>query len=259
MTSAATTPDIGASLRLDERTAVVTGAGRGLGRAIALALAQAGANVAAISRTESDLTDVCDVIAAAGRRCWSVPCDVSNARALKEAVDHIPTPEILVVSAGTNVPQAFLDVDEATFDRIIDLNLRAAFFTVQAVARRMAATGRGGSIVLLSSQMGHVGAPNRTVYCASKHAIEGLTKALAVELAPLRIRVNSVAPTYIHTPMTEPFFADAGFRQHVEAAIPLGRIGEAEDVVGAVIYLCSEAASLVTGTSLVIDGGYTAQ
>jgi NAD(P)-dependent dehydrogenase (short-subunit alcohol dehydrogenase family) len=239
--------------------ALVTGAGRGLGRAIALALADAGAEVAVISRTEADLDSLAKEIKDTGHACWMLSCDVADDDAVNAALGQIPTPDLVVISAGTNVPQPFLEVDAKTFDRIFDLNVRAAFFTAQAVARRMVSDGRGGSIVLLSSQMGHVGAAGRTVYCASKHAIEGLTKALAVELAPHAIRVNSVAPTYIHTPMTEPFFADAEFRRQAEAAIPLGRIGEVEDVAGAVVYLCSSAASLVTGTSLVIDGGYTAQ
>jgi len=170
----------------------------------------------------------------------------------------LPETDILVVSAGTNVPEPFLEVAPDSVDRVLDLNLRAAFFTAQAVARGMAARGHG-SIVFVSSQMGHVGAANRTVYCASKHALEGLTKALAVELAPTGVRVNAVAPTYIKTPMTAPFLADDAFRASVEAAIPLGRIGEPADVTGAVLFLCSDAARLITGTSLVVDGGYTAQ
>jgi NAD(P)-dependent dehydrogenase (short-subunit alcohol dehydrogenase family) len=226
------------------RRAVVTGAGRGLGRAIAEALAAAGADVTAVARSAADLETL------AG--CHALAADVTDP-ALR-----LPEADILIVSAGTNVPEPFLDVAPETFDRVLDLNLRAAFFTAQAVARGMAARG-SGSIVFVSSQMGHVGAPNRTVYCASKHAIEGLTKALAVELAPAGVRVNAVAPTYIRTPMTTPFFADRAFERATEAAIPLGRIGEAADVTGAVVFLCSPGAALITGTSLVVDGGYTAQ
>ena len=231
---------------LTGQTALVTGAGRGLGRAIAGALAVAGADVTAVARTVADLESL------AG--CRALPCDVTDPHALRS----LPEADILVVSAGTNVPEPFLEVEGETFDLILDLNLRAAFFTAQAVARGMAARGRG-SIVFVSSQMGHVGAPNRTVYCASKHALEGLTKALAVELAPSGVRVNAVAPTYIRTPMTAPFFADVAFETATEAAIPLGRIGEPADVTGAVVFLCSPAAQLITGTSLVVDGGYTAQ
>jgi NAD(P)-dependent dehydrogenase (short-subunit alcohol dehydrogenase family) len=228
------------------KRALVTGAGRGLGRAIALALASTGADVTAVSRTAGDLETL------AG--CRALPCDVTDPAALAA----LPEADILVVSAGTNVPEPFLDVAPDTFDRVLDVNLRAAFFTAQAVAGGMAERG-DGSIVFVSSQMGHVGAPNRTVYCASKHAVEGLTKALAVELAPAGVRVNAVAPTYIRTPMTTPFFADRAFERATVAAIPLGRIGEPADVTGAVLFLCSDAARMVTGTSLVVDGGYTAQ
>jgi NAD(P)-dependent dehydrogenase (short-subunit alcohol dehydrogenase family) len=231
---------------LTGRTALVTGAGRGLGRAIAVALAEAGADVTAVSRTAADLESL------AG--CRALPCDVTDPAALAA----LPEADILVASAGTNVPEPFLEVEPETFDLVLDLNLRAAFFTAQAVARGMARRGRG-SIVFVSSQMGHVGAADRTVYCASKHAVEGLTKALAVELAPAGVRVNAVAPTYIRTAMTAPYFEDAAFKTATEAAIPLGRIGEPADVTGAVVFLCSPAAQLVTGTSLVVDGGYTAQ
>jgi NAD(P)-dependent dehydrogenase (short-subunit alcohol dehydrogenase family) len=238
--------------------ALVTGAGRGLGRAIALELARGGADVAVLARSAGELAGVAGEIESAGRTAWQLACDVSDRERLRHAIAGLPALDVLVVSAGTNVPQPLLEVDEPTFDRIVGLNVRAAFFTVQEGARRMAADG-GGSIVLLSSQMGHVGAVNRSVYCASKHAIEGLTKAAAVELAPHGIRVNAVAPTYIRTPMTEPFLADAAFRAASERAIPLNRIGEPEDVAGAVAFLCSPAAGLITGTSLVVDGGYTAQ
>jgi NAD(P)-dependent dehydrogenase (short-subunit alcohol dehydrogenase family) len=252
--------DVTTGFRLDGVRAAVTGAGRGLGRGIALGLAAAGAEVAVISRTENELVSLAHELAERGLTGYEVhPCDVLDQRAFDEVLERIETVDAFVASAGTNDPRPFLDVDGAVFDRIFELNVRATFFTVQAVARRMVARRHGGSIVLLSSQMGHVGAANRTVYCATKHAIEGLTKALAIELAPAAIRVNSVAPTYIRTPMTEPFFADAAFRRAAESAIPLGRIGEVADVTGAVTFLCSPAASLITGTSLVIDGGYTAQ
>jgi NAD(P)-dependent dehydrogenase (short-subunit alcohol dehydrogenase family) len=237
-------PRVGAAAPFAGRRALVTGAGRGLGRAIAESLAGAGADVTAVARTAADLATL--------DGCRALPCDVT------EPSTPLPDADILVVSAGTNVPEPFNTVAPETFDRIVGVNLRAAFFTAQAVARGMVERGHG-SIVFVSSQMGHVGAANRTVYCASKHAIEGLTKALAVELAPSGVRVNAVAPTYIGTPMTEPFFADAAFKRATEAAIPLGRIGEPEDVTGAVLFLCSEAARLITGTSLVVDGGYTAQ
>ena len=165
---------------------------------------------------------------------------------------------MLVVSAGTNIPEPLLDVTEEHLDALLALNVRAVFVTVQAAARRMVDAG-GGSIVLLSSQMGHVGAAGRTVYCATKHAVEGLTKAAAVELAPHGVRVNAVAPTFVETPMTAPFLADPAFREEVEGRIPLGRLGRVEDVAAAVVYLVSDAAALVTGTSLLVDGGWTAQ
>ena len=221
--------------------AIVTGAGRGLGRAIALAFAAEGVEVTAVSRTAADLESL--------DGCRALPCDVTDPALA------LPETDILVVSAGTNVPEPFLEVAPDSFDRVLDLNLRAAFFTAQAVARGMAARGHG-SIVFVSSQMGHVGAANRTVYCASKHALEGLTKALAVELAPTGVRVNAVAPTYIKTPMTAPFLADDAFRASVEAAIPLGRIGEPADLVGMFVYLASDASAWVTGQVFYVEGGW---
>jgi NAD(P)-dependent dehydrogenase (short-subunit alcohol dehydrogenase family) len=153
----------------------------------------------------------------------------------------------------------FLDVPLETLDHLLDLNVRSMFVTAQAAARAMLRGGSGGAIVHMSSQMGHVGAPNRSVYCMSKWAIEGLTKAMAVELAPQGIRVNAVAPTYIETPMTRPFFENAAFREDTLRRIPLGRIGSIEEVAAAVVFLCSPEASLITGSSLLVDGGYTAQ
>ena len=246
------------SFDLSDRLALVTGAGRGIGAGCALGLARAGADVVLVSRTPDELEQVAERVEAIGRRAVVSPCDVTSSddvRALAEGTREV---DILVNSAGANVPEPFLDLSERTFDAMLAVNLKGTFLVSQAIARSMTAKGEG-SIVNVSSQMGHVGGPNRAAYCASKHGVEGLTKAIAIELAPRGVRVNSVAPTYIETPLTEPFFADPEFRADTVRRIPLGRIGEIDDVVGAVVYLASPAASLVTGTSLLVDGGYTAQ
>lgn len=237
-------------MRLDGRTALITGAGRGIGRGCALALADAGAEVVAVSRSRSEL----DSLGAAR----AAVCDVTDAERVRELIAGLPRLDVLVVAAGTNFPEPLLEVSDQHLDALLELNVRAVFVALQAAARRMVASG-GGSIVLISSQMGHVGAPGRSVYCTTKHAVEGLTKAAAVELAPRGVRVNAVAPTFVETPMTAPFLADAAFRDEVERQIPLGRIGRVEDVTGAVLYLASDASALVTGTSLRVDGGWTAR
>jgi len=243
---------------LDGTLAVVTGAGAGLGRGFALALADAGAEVALVGRTAATLEALADEIAAGGGRARSLPCDVTDGAAFAQALATLERVDVLVNNAGTNHPEPFLEVTPERFDAIFALNVRAAYFAAQAAARRMVADG-GGTIVNVSSQMGHVGAANRSVYCASKHALEGLTRALAVELAPHGVRVCSLAPTYVRTPMTAPFFEDAAFLADSEARIPLGRIAEIDDVAPALVFLCSPAARFVTGTSLRVDGGYTAQ
>jgi NAD(P)-dependent dehydrogenase (short-subunit alcohol dehydrogenase family) len=243
---------------LDGRTALVTGAGRGIGRGCALALAEAGADVVAVSRSPDELERVAEEVRELGRGARAVALDVTHGKSVRRLVSELPRLDVLVVSAGTNLPEPFLDVSDEQLDSLLTLNVRAVFLTVQAAARRMVDAG-GGSIVLISSQMGHVGACRRSVYCTTKHAVEGLTKAVAVELGPHRVRVNAVAPTFVETPMTAPFLAEAGFREDVVSRIPLGRIGRVEDVTGAVVYLASDAAGLVTGTSLLVDGGWTAQ
>ena len=242
------------SEQLDGQVAIVTGAGRGIGRGCAEALAVAGARVIAIARSEADLAEV--ATHESGRiEVWAD--DVTGDELLRkiEAVENL---SILVNNAGGNRPQAFVDVDTESLDFVIDLNVRAAFRVAQAAARAMLASGTKGSIVHMSSQMGHVGSPNRTVYCMTKHAIEGLTKAMAVELAPNGIRVNSVAPTFVETPLTKPMLDDPQFREFVMSMIPLKKLASVDDVVAAVLYLVSPNAGMVTGHSLKVDGGWTA-
>jgi NAD(P)-dependent dehydrogenase (short-subunit alcohol dehydrogenase family) len=255
--------DITSRFRLDERTALVTGAGRGIGRACAVALAQAGAEVWLAARTEEEIEQAAAEIRAAGGRAQAAVCDVTNATEVKRLVDSIPVLDVLVNNAGTNIPEPFVEVTEAHLDRILDLNLRSAFLAAQAAAKKMLEhpqrKGRGGAIVNMSSQMGHVGAVNRSVYCMTKHGLEGLTKAMALELVAHGIRVVSIAPTFVETPMVKEFLQRPGFREWVEARIPAGRVGQVEDVASAVLFAASPAASLVTGTSLLVDGGWTAQ
>lgn len=247
------------STRLDGLVAAVTGAGRGIGRGCALALAEAGADVAILSRSRAELEDAAREVEAAGRTAWPLVCDVTDARRVTEAVDSLERIDVLVNNAGANVPEPFLDVTEEHLDRVLALNVKGSFLVAQAVARRMVEDGRGGSVINVTSQMGHVGSPKRTVYCATKHALEGLTKAMAVELAPHQVRVNAVAPTFVETPMTRPFLEDEAFREDVLSRIPLGRLARVEDVAGAVVFLASPTAAMVTGTSLLVDGGWTAQ
>jgi NAD(P)-dependent dehydrogenase (short-subunit alcohol dehydrogenase family) len=246
------------SFRLDGRRALVTGAGRGIGRAAAAALADAGAHVVLVSRTQAELGAVVDAIREAGGSAEALVLDVADVAATGAAIAAQPPFHILVNNAGTNRPAPFLEVALEDYDAIMDLNVRAAFFVAQAVARRMVEAGVRGSIVNVSSQMGHVGGETRTVYCASKHALEGLTKAMALELAPHGIRVNTLCPTFLLTPLTAPFFANPEFRARTLARIPLGRLGEVEDLMGAIVFLASDASALMTGTSLTIDGGWTA-
>jgi NAD(P)-dependent dehydrogenase (short-subunit alcohol dehydrogenase family) len=247
------------SLRLDGKRALVTGAGRGIGLAAAAGLAQSGAHVVLVARTPSEIEAAATEIRAEGGSAEALVLDVTDLAAVRAAIDAQAPFHILVNNAGTNRPRTFLDVTEEDYDAIEGLNQRAAFFVAQAVARRMAEAGQGGSIVHMSSQMGHVGGARRTVYCMTKHGIEGLTKAMAIDLAPHGIRVNSIGPTFIDTPLTRPFFQDKAFRDDTLRRIKLGRLGTVEDLMGAVVYLASDAAALVTGTALIVDGGWTAE
>jgi NAD(P)-dependent dehydrogenase (short-subunit alcohol dehydrogenase family) len=247
------------SLRLNNRRALITGAGRGIGLAAAAALAQAGAHVTLAARTATEITQAAEDIRAEGGKADPLVLDVTNTDAVKAALEAAPPFDILVNNAGTNRPRTFLDVTPDDYDTITELNLKAAFFVAQSVARGMVNAKIKGSIIHISSQMGHVGGPNRTVYCMTKHGIEGLTKAMAVDLSPLGIRVNSIGPTFIETPLTRPFFENKDFKDFVLNKIKLGRLGQVEDLMGAVTFLASDAAALITGTSLLVDGGWTAE
>lgn len=241
-------------ISLDGQVALVTGAGRGLGRAIALALAGAGAQVIAVARTAADLDSLRHE---GGALIRPMVADVLDTTFYAE-VEALERLDILVNNAGGNKPMPMVEVDDETLDRLLALNIRSVYKTAQAAARRMVAQG-SGVIVNMSSQMGRVGSPRRTVYCLSKHAVEGLTKAMAVELAPNGVRVVSVAPTFVLTPMTEPMFANPDFSAFVMDRIPMKKLASVEDVANAVVFLASPAAGLITGESLAIDGGWTAQ
>ena len=238
---------------IDGHLALVTGAGRGLGRACALALSGAGARIIAVSRTGAELAGLAGE-APGPVETWVEDVTGDTLLVRIEALDRL---DVLVNNAGTNRPQPFLEVTDEALDGMLDLNVRAAFRVARSAARVMMRRG-GGSIVNMSSQMGHVGSPRRTVYCMTKHGIEGLTKAMAVELGPHGIRVNTVSPTFIETPLTRPFLDDPKFVEFVTGMIAMKRLGTVDEVAAAVLYLASPASGIVTGTSLRVDGGWTA-
>jgi NAD(P)-dependent dehydrogenase (short-subunit alcohol dehydrogenase family) len=247
------------SFRLDGKRALVTGAGRGIGLAAAVALADAGADVTLVSRTKAQIEAAANDIRAKGGKASAVVLDVTDIEAVRTFIAKAEPFDILVNNAGSNRPAPFVEVKVEDFDAILNLNVRSAFFVAQAVARRLVEAEKPGSIIHMSSQMGHVGGARRSVYCTSKHAMEGFNKAIAIELAPHGIRVNALAPTFIETPMTRPFFQDETFRRSVLDKIKLGRLGQVEDLMGAIVFLASDASALMTGTSLVVDGGWTAE
>lgn len=247
------------SFRLDGKRALVTGAGRGLGLAAAGALADAGAHVTLAARTAAEIEEAASAIRARGQKAGALVLDVTDLTAMQHTIAKAEPFNILINNAGTNRPKPLVEVTIDDFDTIMGLNVRSAYFVAQAVARRLLDARQPGSIINISSQMGHVGAARRTVYCASKHAMEGFTKAMAIELAPHNIRVNSVGPTFIETPMTRPFFDNAAFKAEVLSKIKLGRLGQLDEVTGAIVFLASAASSLITGSALVVDGGWTAE
>lgn len=246
------------SFRLDGRRALVTGASRGIGLGAAVALAEAGAHVVLAARSAEELENVCSAMRAAGHQAKSAVLDVTDTQKVKEFICAQDAFDILVNNAGANRPGPMAQISEDDFDTVMDVNVRAAYFMAQAVIGKMIDSGKSGSITNTSSQMGHVGGIDRTVYCASKFAIEGLTRALAIEVAEHNIRVNTVCPTFIATPLTERTLNDPERVAWIKSKIKLGRIGKVEDVMGAFVFLSSDAASLVTGTSLLVDGGWTA-
>ncbi len=247
------------SFRIDGRRAFVTGAGRGIGLGAATALAAAGAHVTLCARTAGELTEAAEALRLEGHSVDTLQLDVTDLPDMRRQIGAREPYDILVNNAGTNRPKPMTDVLEEDFYVIMNLTVRAAYFLTQAVVRCLLAEGRPGSIINMSSQMGHVGGARRSLYCASKWAMEGFTRAMAIELAPSGIRVNTLCPTFIETPMTKPFFDNPDFRSEVLSKIKLGRLGTIEDLMGAIIFLASDASALMTGSSMMVDGGWTAE
>ena len=247
------------SFRLDGKNALITGAGRGIGMGASIALAESGANVTLVSRTDSELKELTKHINSLGYKASYVAIDVNDEKAISKLIEDSDTFDILINNAGTNKPAKLIDTDLNDFDYVMSLNVRSVINLTKNVVKKMLYNNIKGSIINVSSQMGHVGGPNRTTYCSSKFAIEGFTKSLAIELGPNGIRVNTVCPTFIQTPMTEPFLKDEEFKKTTIGMIPLGRLGEVKDLMGPFVFLASEASSLMTGSSILVDGGWTAR
>ena len=251
------------NFEIKNKTALVTGAGKGLGKASAIALAEAGANLIILSRTKSDLAKVEKKIIKLNRKCRSIICDVTNYDDVKKIFSKISKLDILVNNAGTNRPEYFTKIKKEDMDCVVDLNIKAAFNVAHLATKKMLKSKNrkklGGSIINMSSQLGKVGAPLRSVYNMTKFGIEGLTKGMAIDLAKHNIRVNTVCPTFVETPMVKKFFKDKKFKKFVINNIPLKRIATESDVATAVVYLASNASSMITGSSLMIDGGWTAK
>lgn len=246
------------SFRLDGKKALVTGASRGIGLGGAVALAEQGAHVVMAARNADEIAQAAQALRDEGMSAEGISLDVGDHEAMIAAINKYGPFDVLFNNAGTNEPMPYVDVTVENFDKITDLDLKAAFFVAQEVAKGMIAQGKGGSIIHTSSQMGHVGGIERAVYCGAKWGIEGITKASAIELAVHQIRVNTIAPTFIRTPMTASTFDNPERVKWLEEKIKIGRVGEIEDIMGALVFLASDASALVTGTSIIIDGGWTA-
>lgn len=246
------------SFRLDGKTALVTGASSGIGQGCAVALAEAGAHVVCAARGAAALQDTVDALSAEGWSAEALVLDIGDLAALGAELTDRPAFDVIVNSAGMARHGPALGIDPADYDAVMHVNLRAACFLSAWAAQRMRDEGKGGSIIHISSQMGHVGGIDRAVYCASKHGLEGLVKAMAIEWGPLGIRINTLCPTFIRTPLAAATLDDPERAAWIAEKIKLGRVGEIEDIMGAVLYLASEASALVTGTALMVDGGWTA-
>tara|TARA_B100001250_G_scaffold386542_1_gene383159 strand:+ start:2129 stop:2896 length:768 start_codon:yes stop_codon:yes gene_type:complete len=248
---------------LKNKVAVVSGAGKGLGKACAIALAEAGANLVIISRTKKDLDQVSKIVKKLKVKCRSYICDINNYKELKSIINKQQKIDILINNAGTNIPENFTKVKTENMEYMVKLNNIATFNLAQLCVLKMLKTKNrkkiGGSIVNMSSQMGHVSGPKRSVYSMNKFGMEGLTKGMALELAKFNIRVNTLAPTFVVTPMTKKFLKNKKFKRAMLSNIPLGRFAELPEISSAAVFLASDAASMITGTSLLVDGGWTAK
>lgn len=246
------------SFRLDDKTALITGASSGIGLGCAVALAEAGAHVVVSARSSDKLNAVVDTIKAKGLSAEAMVMDVADTNLVQEIIDSKGPFDILVNSAGLGRHSPSKDTSIEDFDAVMNVNLRGAYFVTQAVANGLINAKKTGSLINISSQMGHVGGIDRAVYSASKHAVEGFTKAMAIEWGPHQIRVNTICPTFIRTPLTQSTFDNPDRKEWIESKIKIGRIGEVEDIMGAVVFLASDASSMVTGSALMVDGGWTA-
>ena len=248
---------------LKNKTAIVTGAGKGLGRACAIALAEAGANLVIISRTQKDLNEVSKKIKKLRVKCKSYVCDITNYNEIKEIINKQPKIDILINNAGNNIPEHFTKVKTKNMEYLVKINTIATFNLAQLCALKMIKSKNrkriGGAIVNMSSQMGHVGGPIRSVYNMNKWGLEGLTRGMSLDLAKYNIRVNTVCPTFVVTPMTKKFLKNKKFKRETLSNIPLGRFAELSEIASSVVFLSSDAASMITGTSLLVDGGWTAK
>ena len=247
------------SFRLDNKRALITGAGRGIGLGASIALAEAGSEIVMVSRTEEELKKLDEHIKKLGFKSSYKSLDVTNEKDLQNFIHNEKPFHILVNNAGTNIPSSLIETKINDFDYVMSLNVKSVINITKQVVSKMLDNDISGSIINVSSQMGHVGGPNRTTYCSTKFAIEGFTKSLSIELASKGIRVNSICPTFIKTPMTEPFLKDESFKDQVISMIPIGRLGEIRDLMGPFVFLASDASSLMTGSSVLVDGGWTAR
>ena len=248
---------------LKNKTAIVTGAGKGLGRACAIALAEAGANLVIISRTQKDLDEVSKKIKKFKSKCKSYVCDITDYNEIKDIINKQHKIDILINNAGNNIPEHFTKVKTKNMEYLVKINTIATFNLAQLCAIKMIRSKNrkkiGGAIVNMSSQMGHVGGPIRSVYNMNKWGLEGLTKGMSIDLAKYNIRVNTICPTFVVTPMTKKFLKNKKFKKETLNNIPLGRFAELSEIASAVVFLASDAASMITGTSLLVDGGWTAK